>query len=37
MWDEQTQTLDAGRVQKVKITRDNEPVRYCEIVQAWGG
>ena len=36
MWDKQTQALDAGRVQKVKITRDNEPVRYCEIVQAWG-
>ncbi|MCZ6716991.1 MAG: hypothetical protein O6946_08005 [Gammaproteobacteria bacterium] len=35
MWNAQIQTLDAGRIQKIKVAQDKEPVRYCDVVQAW--
>ena len=35
MWDAQIQTLDADRIQKIRITRNEDPVRYSGVVQAW--
>ena len=35
MWDAQIQTLDADRIQKIRITRNEDPVRYSSVVQAW--
>lgn len=35
MWDAQIQTLDAGRILKIRITRNAERVLYSSIVQAW--
>jgi len=35
MWDAQIQSLDADRIQKIRITRNEEPVRYSSVVQAW--
>lgn len=36
MWDAQIQTLDAGRILKIRITRNKKPVQYSSVVQAWG-
>ena len=35
MWDAQIQTLDADRIQKIRITRNEDPARYSGVVQAW--
>lgn len=35
MWDAQTETLDAGRVRRVRLLCDGKPVSYAATIEAW--
>ena len=37
MWNARVDTLDQGRVRRVRIERDGEPVTYGEVVELWQG
>ena len=37
MWDARIDTLDEGRVRRVRIERDGEPVPYTEVLKLWRG
>ena len=35
MWDAQIETIDDGRVQRVMVLCDEEPVSYAETLECW--
>ncbi len=37
MWDARIDTLDGGRVRRMRIERDGKPVSYAEVLELWRG
>jgi hypothetical protein len=37
VWDARIDTLDEGRIRRVKIEHDSEPVSYAEVLELWQG
>ena len=35
MWDAHIQTLDGDRIRKFTILKDEKPLRYSDVIQAW--